>query len=179
MTLSLPAHTERLTLRRFHDADLAALHAYRNDPQVARLQTFQDISLPDLRIMIRDMQTAEVLKGLQIAVALRGSDLLIGDLYLHGYLPEQATIGYTFAREQHGHGYASEAARWLLGICFGELHLHRVMAVCSVQNTRSMRLLERIGMRREGLTRSSFRYQGEWHDEYEYAMLADEWRQST
>lgn len=58
---------------------------------------------------------------------------------------------------------------------FGPLALHRIHASCIVENPASARVLEKLGFRREGLTRQNIRIQGEWRDGYLYAILAGEW----
>ena len=77
----------------------------------------------------------------------------------------------------HGQGLATEAVRALLGICFDQLGLRRVVAACFTENEPSWRLMERVGMRREAhhVADSLHRDHG-WSDEYVYALLADEWR---
>ena len=169
--------TARLTLRRFRQDDLPALRAYRTDPEVARFQSWGDQDdEADLRRFVAEMQTRAPLEGLQIAVALGTTDELIGDLYIHGSHEAQAEIGYTFARPYQGRGYATEAVRGLLGYCFNELKLHRVIGIAAVENTPSWQLMERVGMRREAHTLQSYRYRGVWHDEYQYAILQMEFQ---
>jgi aminoglycoside 6'-N-acetyltransferase len=51
-----------------------------------------------------------------------------------------------------------------------------VCADCDTRNDRSWRLLERVGFRREGHLRASYRDGEDWSDEYLYGLLADEWR---
>ena len=109
-------------------------------------------------------------------MALRNTGALIGDVYLRSIMDAQAEIGYTFARQFHGHGYATESVHRLLDYCFIDLNLHRIIAICSVRNGASIKLLERIGMRREARMLQSYRYSGEWHDEFQYAILKKEWR---
>jgi RimJ/RimL family protein N-acetyltransferase len=69
----------------------------------------------------------------------------------------------------------TEAATALLRLGFGELGLHRLTAKCSARNAASARLMERLGMRREGHLVGTRLVKGEWRDELVYAMLADEW----
>ena len=66
-----------------------------------------------------------------------------------------------------GHGYATEAVRELLRLCFTDLGLRRVTANCFADNDASWRLMERVGMRRE-ITRSRSRCTGpgEWLDDH-------------
>jgi RimJ/RimL family protein N-acetyltransferase len=173
--------TTRLRLRRFEERDAPALAAYRSDPEVARFQSWSALDEEAARTFIAD---ARLLppglpgQGYQVAVALREGDTLIGDCFfrLVDYDPRQAEIGYSFARARQGQGYASEAVRALLGRAFGVLGLHRVIAYVVAPNLRSVALLERVGLRREGHLRRSFEVGGEWLDEYLYAILAEEWR---
>ena len=89
----------------------------------------------------------------------------------------QADLGWTLHPDHTGHGYATEAVRAVLRICFEDLGLRRVTADCFTANEPSWRLMERLGMRRETHTiREALHRSGEWLDGYAYALLADEWR---
>jgi RimJ/RimL family protein N-acetyltransferase len=89
----------------------------------------------------------------------------------------QAEIGWVLHPDHVGHGYATEAVREIVRVCFDELGLRRVVAGCFAANTASWRLMERIGMRREQHTvRDALHRCGEWMDGFGYALLADEWR---
>lgn len=89
----------------------------------------------------------------------------------------QAEIGFTFSRAYQGRGLASEAVARLLDYAFGELGLHRVYAITDQENVRSVALLERLGMRREGEFVENAWFKGRWSSEYLYATLRDEWLQ--
>jgi RimJ/RimL family protein N-acetyltransferase len=114
---------------------------------------------------------------LQLAVELRETGELIGDLAFHTMKsdPRQAYLGYTFARAHWGHGYASEAVQRLLDHLFRDLGLHRVVAECDVLNEASWRLLERLRFRREAHLVENLSFKGRWSSEYHYAMLQKEW----
>lgn len=58
-------------------------------------------------------------------------------------------IGWRFARDAWGHGYATEAARAVLAFAFGTLALGEVVSFTATTNVRSQRVMERIGMRRD------------------------------
>ena len=173
--------TERLRLRRFAEADLPAFIAYRNDPEVARYQSWDGITEGEARAFLAWVRRARPGKAgswFQFAVALKASDALLGDvgLFVSGDDPRLGEIGYTLARDQQGHGYATEAVRAVLAYAFETLALHRVTATADCRNTPSYRLLERVGMRREAHFLQHAWYKGEWCDEYLYAMLRAEWR---
>lgn len=88
----------------------------------------------------------------------------------------QAELGWALHPDQEGQGYATEAVRALIRLCFEELGLRRVQADCFADNEASWRLMERVGMRREMHTiGDSLHRSGEWLDGMSYALLADEW----
>jgi RimJ/RimL family protein N-acetyltransferase len=180
MPLFTHIETTRLRVRRFVDADLPAFLAYRNDPEIARFQSWESTSeeqVYDLFATMRAEEPGHSGGGFQFAVALRADDALIGDVYLRllDYDERQGEIGYTLAREWQGRGYAQEAVGAVLGYAFDTLGLHRMTALVDQQNAPSIALLERIGMRREGASTQSFFNKGSYRDEFQYAILSDEW----
>jgi RimJ/RimL family protein N-acetyltransferase len=89
----------------------------------------------------------------------------------------QAELGWVLDPAYGGRGYATEAVRALLRVCFEDLGLRRVVALCFYDNEASWRLMERVGMRREAHNvRDSLHRSGEWLDGLVYALLAEEWR---
>ena len=173
-----------VVLRPLRPADLPVFAAYRADPAVVRYQGFAPFSAAEAAAFIARMKTAPVppVPGtwVQLAIARTDDDELLGDcgLHLRATEPDTAEFGITLAPQQQGRGYAGAAVRGLLGYCFEALHLRRVVAFSDVRNEASIRLLEAVGMRREGHFLENGCYQGEWCDEYQYALLAREWRGS-
>jgi RimJ/RimL family protein N-acetyltransferase len=171
----------RLVLRRFQPADLAAFVTYRSYPEVARYQSW-DAPYPAAE---GERMITELLgqhpdtpgQWFQYAVALRSTHELIGDCAARtdGDDPRLAEIGFTLAPAHQGYGYATEAARTLLGYLFGARAKHRVTACCDARNAASAAVLERLGMRREGHLRESTWAKGEWTDDLLYAILDREW----
>jgi RimJ/RimL family protein N-acetyltransferase len=88
---------------------------------------------------------------------------------------QQAEIGFTFSRDYQGKGLAREAAACVLDYAFNGLGLHRVIAITDCANERSVALLGRLGMRREGHFIENVWFKGRWGDEYQYATLREEW----
>lgn len=80
-------------------------------------------------------------------------------------------IGWGVRHSLTGRGYATEIARRLLRFGFDELGLHRVSAMCRHDNAASRRVMEKAGMKREGLLREHFCVRGEWWSSWLYAML--------
>jgi RimJ/RimL family protein N-acetyltransferase len=173
---------ERVTLRRFKPADVKPFVVYRSDPDVARYQSWDaPYLLADGELLIRAVQRQHPDtpgQWFQFAVMLNSTGELIGDCGAKPDTadPRQAEIGYTIAKQQQGHGYGADAVRTLLGYLFDGRGKHRVTATCDPRNTGSIRLLERIGMRREGHMRESSWFNGEWADDLLFAMLDREWK---
>ncbi|WP_378943864.1 GNAT family N-acetyltransferase [Mesorhizobium sp. ANAO-SY3R2] len=82
-------------------------------------------------------------------------------------------IGYWIGERYAGQGFMADAVRLVVRHAFDTLRLHRIEAACIPDNGRSIRVLEKAGFRREGLLRSYLRINGEWHDHYLYALIAD------
>ena len=176
----LPLHTHRLVLRRFTEADAPAFLAYRNDPRIARYQGWESCSPAEAAEFVQcHAVRAFGLPGewLQIAIALKESNQLIGDCAVRVHAPDarQATIGGTLCRPFHRQGFAVEALSCLLECLFVGLKLHRVVADTDVENAAAWRLMEQLGLRREGHLRQSLWFKGRWADEYLYAMQREEW----
>jgi len=180
--------TPRLILRRFRDSDLASFMAYRNDPEVARYQSWESISRAEAAKFIAQQSRQRPGipgKWFQFAAEVKAGGALAGDCALLVIPTTPLTpalacktlgeIGYTFAREYQGIGLATEAARAVIDFAFDSLGLNRVIATTDCRNARSVALMERLGMRREGHFIHNAWFKGEWCDEYQYAVLREEW----
>ncbi len=172
---------DRIALRRFAPADLDGFVRYRSDPEVARYQGW-DAPYPRssghrLIAGMAERHPDTAGQWFQYAMVLRSTNEFIGDCAsgTDADDPRLAEIGFTLRPEYQGHGYATEGARALLGYLFGARGKHRVTARCDARNAASVRVLERLGMRREGHLRESTWAKGEWTDDLLYAMLDHEW----
>jgi RimJ/RimL family protein N-acetyltransferase len=171
--------TVRLSIRRFEDSDVGFLLTYRNDPEVAKYQSWDSCTEQEALDLVREMDATEPGtpgEWFQFAIELTQTNTLIGDCGLKTEADgRQAEIGFTFSRAYQGRGLASEAVARLLDYAFGELNLHRVYAITDQENTPSVALLERLGMRREGSFAENLWFKGRWASEYLYAILRYEW----
>jgi RimJ/RimL family protein N-acetyltransferase len=170
--------SERLLLRRFKDSDLELFLAYLNDPEVARYQSWESYTAEAAREVIEKQKT--LAPGLPnqwftFALELKETGALIGHVALKMLEDRQAEIGFTLSRTAHGKGLAFEAATRVLDYGFAELKLHRVIAISDCENEKSVALLARLGMRREGHFIQNIWFKGRWGSEYLYAVLREEW----
>jgi RimJ/RimL family protein N-acetyltransferase len=178
-----PVRTDRLTLRPAGAADLDATWQIRRLPEVGEWLG-HDFSDHD-EYAVRFLEPGRLASTLVVELDGR----VIGDLMLFLEDPwaqsdvadraknVQAMLGWVLDPAYGGHGYATEAVGELLRICFEDLGLRRVRALCFADNMPSWRLMERLGMRREeyAVQDSLHRTRG-WLDGMTYALLADEWR---
>ncbi len=171
--------TGRLVVRPPEHGDADALHARRNDPEVAELQAW---TLPVERESVEQiLDQAAALDGptdgqwWMATVCLHDGEI-IGDLAVRtSWEGKSAEIGFTLARAHWGHGYALEASGELVRWLFEEQGATRVHAMAHPDNHASTMLLERLGMLYEGRTRSSFWVGDECTDDVLYGMTRQDW----
>jgi RimJ/RimL family protein N-acetyltransferase len=181
--LALPIETERLLLRLQVPDDIDALYAIRSRPDVNTYLYSEAMTRAEVQAKLDERlakYSALTAPGdtLLLAVIRRDTGEMIGDVTLDWLLPAehaQVEIGYVLHPDHHGHGFATEACRPLLGIAFKTLDAHRVCGRLDAANVASARVLEKLGMRREALFRENEFVKGEWVDEAVYAILASEW----
>ena len=173
--------SERLILRSFQDADIEPFAAYRSDPEIARYQSWEPpVTLEQAARFVNEMKNARPgVQGewYQWAVERQATPGLVGDcaFQILPHDPRQAEIGFSFARAYQGQGFAAEAVSRLLDYLFDDLNLHRVTAVTDAENQGAARLLERLGLRREGTFVENVWFKGAWGSEFSYALLRREW----
>jgi RimJ/RimL family protein N-acetyltransferase len=146
--------TERLTLRGWRDDDLDALAAINADPEVMRY--IMDGAVRDRRASaaaLQRMMDGWTEQGFGLfAVEIRETGVLAGwaGLAVPAFLPEvlpAVEIGWRLGRRCWGHGYATEAAAAALRFGFADLGLDRVISIRHVDNARSRRVMEKLGLR--------------------------------
>ncbi len=177
-----PMRTERLTLRPATADDAEATWAYRRLHSVGEWLT----EIPSDEEAYRATFAAPARLAATVIVEHDGE--VVGDLMLRvedawaqaevadPAKGAQAELGWVLDPAHTGHGYATEAVRALVAHCFDELGVRRVVANCFLANDTSWRLMDRVGMRREGhAVAESLHRSGQWLDVVTYAVLADEW----
>lgn len=172
-----PLSTARLLLRELEPGDLDAVHGWSSDPEVCRHVPWG----PNTR-----EQTRAYLEGVlrerddpdrshwQAAVVLRATGEVVGScaVWVTSAEHRRGELGYAFARQHWGRGYASEAARALVALAFGPLGLERVEGTCRPDNPGSQRVLEAAGLVLEGRLRGHVLVRGERRDSLLLAATA-------
>jgi [ribosomal protein S5]-alanine N-acetyltransferase len=182
MTLErwFPIETDRLFLREFVLSDEADIHEYASDPLVPRYENWGPNTPDETHAFLLERikeQQAWPRDEVYLAIELRRARKVIGNIRLRitSAQNQSAEFGYAFNRSYWNNGYATEAAAAVLANAFAALKLNRVSATCDARNIRSWRVMEKLGMRREGHFLQDRWQRGEWRDSYLYAILAREW----
>ena len=90
---------------------------------------------------------------------------------------QQAYIGYWVDEQLAGNGFAGEAVVIVLKYAFEELGLHRVEIAIVPRNRPSRRVVEKLGLREEGIAIGFLEIDGNWEDHVRYAITAEEWQE--
>ena len=173
--------TERLILRELREDDINAYYAIQSHPQVMHYERdsmTEEEAREKLRLAMADAQE-DPRKKFYFAVSIPPDDALRGivAVRINWEQVREWEVGWTIAPDCWGQGYASEAGRALITMAFNQLNAHRVVAFCHAGNTASFRVMEKIGMTREGQTRETRWLHNQWNDELIYSMLDREFAQ--
>ncbi len=184
MTLELPIETERLLLRPFTPADAVRYHSYRSMPETVRYMYREPMTMEEAIERMPKYARLEFEKDSDIfTLAIQPMDAreLAGEILfkLESARARQAEIGWSLHPDSMGKGYVTEAAGALLQLGFGHFGFHRVFARIDTENTASIKVAERLGMRREAHLIENDMFNGRWGSEYVYAMLATEFTSSA
>jgi RimJ/RimL family protein N-acetyltransferase len=182
-TVMWPVRTARLSLRPATPLDVEPVWRFRRLESVSRWLTQAPATLEEYRATFEDPTRLAKTLIIELDGAVVGDLMLrVEDGWAQAEVVEQARgvqaeLGWALHPDHSGHGYATEAVRELIRICFEDLGLRLVTAGCFADNEGSWRLMERVGMRREAYNvRESLHRSGAWLDGMGYALLAEEWR---
>ena len=169
--------TERLLIRPLVRADAQEFFAYRSLPEVGLFQSWQPAKMNEVQAFLTENESAslDTLDAwYQLAICLPDG-LLIGDIGIHTLEHSQMEIGYTLSPMFQGMGYATEAVREIVREAFTVWNKHRITASVDPDNHASVRLLERLGFRKEAHHCKSYWMRDRWADDCIYAMLWEEY----
>lgn len=177
-----PLETERLVIRPFEAGDLDAMQRIHGDPRVVQW-LYNEPRTPDearehLERKIAGTALVADDDWLSAAAAARDGGALVADLAMHLVSAEHrcVEIGYIVDPAYAGRGFATEASSALLRLAFDQFGMHRVIGRVEPRNTGSVRVLEKLGMRREAHFVENEWVKGEWQSEFVFAILDHEWR---
>lgn len=169
--------TERFILREFMAEDWVQVHMYCSDEEVTRYTYWG----PNTEEQTREFVNAAIRSQFELprttyemVIADSSTGEVMGNCCLQ-VEKSNAELGYNISKAYWGKGIATEISRSMLEFGFRELELHRIYATCRPENTGSYRVMENIGMKREGHLREHFMKNGKWQDSYLYSILRSEY----
>jgi ribosomal-protein-alanine N-acetyltransferase len=162
-------------IREFRQSDLDTILNIENQPGMLRFEngiTGRDNAQRYLERAIQEARQSPR-NHFHLAITLPVDGEVIGRISLTSQNSDirEWEIGWAIRTEDWGKGYAAEVALRLLAFAFDELNAHRVVAFCHADNLQSIRVMDKIGMRREGLLRQTRWFKESWADECVYAIL--------
>jgi [ribosomal protein S5]-alanine N-acetyltransferase len=168
----LPRQFNGIVLRRLALADLVAFQGYRTDAVLGQYQGWSPMSDTQAAAFLKEMSTAVLIQPgvwCQLGIAKAENQTLIGDIgLLLARDGRYAEIGFTLSRQWQGQGIATISAREAINLVFEVTEAEQVIGITDSRNISSIRLLERVGMRRIKSVTTVFR--DEPCIEYTYAL---------
>ena len=176
--------SERLLLREFTPDDYEDVHAYSSDYETVKHMMFGP-NTPEqtrayLEVQCPEEQNANPRMHYNFAIQRKDTGRVIGGISFHmNWRRDDAILGAVLNRHETGHGYMTEAMKCVIRIAFEDLKLHRLHAVCDVDNAGMLRVLDKCRFRNEGrmIQRGKARPEAKkpYFDQFGYAILREEW----
>ncbi len=163
--------TDRLLLRKYSENDLMDLFEYLSDPEVVKYEPYRPMTLEEVRGELnRRIESDEM-----VAVELKSSGKLIGNVYLGRIENNTVEIGFVFNQQYWKQGYALESCVALIREAFST-GVDLIIAECDPENLSSWQLLEKLGFSRSAhLEKNIFFWRDDngepiWKDTYVYSL---------
>ena len=172
--------SDRISLRGFRPTDYRDMYEYLSLEIVAKYEPYNVQSLEDCKKEAKERSG----NPSYLAIEHKLTGKVIGNIYFNQKQPYRLKtweLGYVLNPNYWGAGYATEAVNLIFDYAFNNMRVHRIVASCNPENTRSWKLMERVGMRREShaIKDVFFKYNPygapDWQDSYTYAILIDEY----
>lgn len=176
----LELNTNRLILRPLEIEHAEDLFSYRSDKEINKYQGWIPANIEDVRDFIKNKVATTIDvpdTWFQFVIITKEDNKLVGDLGVH-FIDEdkaQSELGCTLDKQYHGNGYALEAMNDVIDFLFNKLNKHRIHASVDPRNISSVKLMEKLGFRKEAHFRESLFLNNEWVDDVIYAVLKSEW----
>lgn len=174
-----PFETENLLLRKITNEDLDFIFRHFSNPKVARY-LFDEPPITTITGAEEIVQFYADLAGKPFnrwIITEKDKNQPLGTCGFHNwdrrYL--RAEIGYDLSPDFWGQGIMNEALRGAIMTGFDQMRLNRIEALVYVENDPSVRLLEKLGFKREGLLRDYFYLDGQFYDHFLFSLLRRDW----
>ena len=169
--------TVRLTLRPFAPQDAeGCLRNWAADEEIHRYLSAQPQTADEVQEWLSSADEAYAdPRTFYWAIEEAHCGEVVGELFVDnfGTSSRWCEMDWKIGTAFQGKGYAAEAARAAIEYLIREVGFHRIEAKCCTENTASERVMQKLGMNKEGILRERFcGKDGRWHDLAEYSLLA-------
>ncbi|TQV74984.1 GNAT family N-acetyltransferase [Aliikangiella marina] len=182
--IDVPQLTDgEIVLRQCRRDDLDDILYYRRNPESCRY-----IRPPDSVDSITDLveqhcQPWKIQEGYWngIVINMAGESKALGEMNfkITDMVNQRAELGYRLNPDYTGKGLATRAGRLMIEYLFRVIGCHKVIARCDPRNIASSRVMEKLGMQKEGYFYSHFLIGDEWTDQVDYGLLRTDWEKSN
>ena len=170
----------RVVLRDMEETDRQGVYEYATDPEVNRYLFWRPKRKAEVRERVRQIITEQSKRPrthYRLLIEHISTRETLGSCGLIVEPGRTALLTFILKRTAWGSGFARESVSTLFDFGFGPLGLHRIHALCHTANAGSIKLMERLGMRREGHHIAHSHLNDDWCDVYSYAILKREWKE--
>mgnify|MGYP001377402313 CR=1 FL=1 len=171
--------SNRLLLRPISLDDKIDVFQYRSDKEVNKYQGWIPETIEDVEKFIskNPVKINVPETWFQLVIVEKESQKLIGDIGIHFFDKQnfQVELGCTLHKDFQNKGYATESLTMVIDFLFLELKKHRIIASIDPENKNSIRLVERIGFRKEAHFIESLLVNGKWVDDMIFALIEKDW----
>jgi len=165
-------NTERLLLRPIRLWDVVDFYEYSQDEEWAKY--FNPHTLEYCEKFVSNAVMAPWEDSPRFSIVFNSK--VVGGMGLFiQRIDKRAELGYSMAKEHWNKGFATEAAQAVVRWGFDELDLDKIYAHADAGNQRSWKVMEKLGMTREGVFRSHSLVRGKRRDDVQYGILKEEW----
>nr|WP_313810022.1 GNAT family N-acetyltransferase [Allomuricauda sp.] len=181
--MDIQLRTDRLLISPITMDDLGSIHELHSLPET---EEFNTLGIPKNLEETREILSGWIEKNnsgknmnFTFKIELAETNDFVGLIAMNLGMPKFkiAEVWYKLHSSHWSKGYATESLTRILKFGFGELGLHRIEAGCAVENLGSIRVLEKVGMTREGRKRKVLPLKDGWSDNFHYAILESDFTQ--
>ncbi|MFD1739762.1 GNAT family N-acetyltransferase [Bacillus salitolerans] len=170
---------DRLSLREFTKDDWIDVHKYASQDIVCKYQPWEPNTEEESQgFVYQVIKDATQQPRTRFVFAIVYEDKMIGagELNIRDLTNKIGEVAYIVNPDYWGNGIATDVAKLLIGFGFKELKLHRIFATCDPRNIGSSKVLEKVGMIKEGRIREDLLIRDGWRDSLLYGVLEHEWK---
>ncbi len=170
---------QRISLREFTDSDWINVHKYASVDIVSQYQPWGPNTQEDSKKFVKQVINDAIKESRTryvLAIIYKENNEMIGagEFNIRDSINKVGEIAYIVNPNYWGKGIATDVANLLIDFGFREHKLHRIYATCDPRNIGSSRVLEKVGMTKEGRIREDLLIKDGWRDSFLYSVLEHE-----